>query len=40
MRASAYMGQTTLKVQREKQAVRLDEAGNVNRLLVTVVEID
>ena len=40
MRTAAHVGQPTVKVEGEKQSVRLDVARDVNRFAVTVVEID
>ena len=39
-RASARMGQPAVEIEGKKQAVRLDESGYVDRLAVTVIEID
>lgn len=40
MRTTARVGQPTLEVQSEQQTVRLDEAGDVDRLPVAVIEVD
>lgn len=34
------MGQPALEIERKKEAMRLDESGYVDRLSVTVIEID